>query len=43
LGLGGALVVCRKQDWRSFIDILGEKKCLEKGYQIFKNEKLYKG
>jgi phosphohistidine swiveling domain-containing protein len=42
LGLGGALVICKGKDWRSFINKEGEKKCQKKGYEIFSNDKKYR-
>ncbi|MDO8579247.1 MAG: PEP-utilizing enzyme, partial [bacterium] len=41
LGLGDPVVVCKENDWRSFISLEGEKKCLQKGLEIFSSEALY--
>jgi phosphohistidine swiveling domain-containing protein len=41
LGIGGALVLCKEHDWRSFIRRDGEQLCLEKGLEVFSNEHAY--
>lgn len=42
LGMGNVLVVCKENDFRSFISIEGEKKCLQKGLEVFSSPSLYK-
>lgn len=42
LGLGDAIIVCKENDWRSFISKEGEKKCLQRGLDIFSSEEAYR-
>lgn len=42
LGLGNPVVICKENDWRSFINYEGEKLCLEKGLDIFSSEVAYR-
>lgn len=41
LGISSALILCKENDWRSFINNEGEKLCLQKGYEVFSNETAY--
>ncbi len=41
LGFGNALVICKGDDWRSFMSIEGEKRCLQKGLEVFSDEIAY--
>lgn len=42
LGLGNPVVICKENDWRSFISHEGEKLCLQKGLDIFSSEVAYR-
>lgn len=41
LGIDSAVVVCKENDWRSFISHDGEKLCSQKGYELFSSESAY--
>lgn len=41
LGISSAVVICKENDWRSFINHDGEKLCLQKGYEVFSSETAY--